>query len=89
MPKAEHTPGPWRFDRDSNVLEMAGKPTADIVDVSPPLASYEEARANGHLIAAAPELLAACQSMLVKFLSKEPQYKQAIAAIDKAMGIRE
>lgn len=49
-----------------------------------------EARANAHLIAAAPELLAACQEFVRKCECGEARsvrsYKQMKEAIDKALG---
>ena len=51
-----HTPGPWHADHDG--LFMRGDPIATIAELSPQKADIDEARANAHLIAAAPDLLA-------------------------------
>ena len=58
-----HTPGPWIFDEatgdvgtEDGVLIHGNPPDDDDRD--------EELAANAHLIAAAPELLAACEAVL-------------------------
>ena len=63
--KTKHTPGPW--NQHPRVKEDPPKIYGDgcivaIVDTSAP--DYEEREANASLIAAAPDLLAACADML-------------------------
>ena len=65
----KHTPGPWKFDSRAHVeailsdstdvcfLPHSGSTTARDKDL-------QEIRANARLIAAAPELLEACEMML-------------------------
>jgi hypothetical protein len=58
----EHTPGPWFVDRESPHAPLCIKPypgrvVCDVEGADP------ESIANARLIAAAPELLAACEGM--------------------------
>ena len=72
--KAQHTPGPWRYDTDSNGWEFRisqedGAPyTPGYSDVAHFNSVQGEARdiqeANARLIAAAPELLEALEDMV-------------------------
>lgn len=72
MKKAKHTPGPWS-DTDGNAITTTdGKTGICIIDDCPAddfwcdierFPEEEECRANARLIAAAPELLAACQEV--------------------------
>jgi hypothetical protein len=67
MTKAQHTPGPWHLDffdkpyilanraSDEKEIYIAEVTDEDSEGLCP---SVEEAQANAHLIAAAPELLA-------------------------------
>ena len=66
-----HTPGPWAFYGDNNyggTVEIGPKLTVSIDRAdrftSELVISREEMEANGRLIAAAPELLAACHALL-------------------------
>ena len=67
-----HTPGPWAADVTGNsgggltVLCAMGRVvgwTSEMPRARPPV-SVEEARANGALMAAAPDLLLACELVL-------------------------
>jgi hypothetical protein len=67
-----HTPGPWRasegWPSDLWNVDMPGRKWSLLVarhdeDFDMPV---EEVQANAHLIAAAPELLAACREMAEK-----------------------
>jgi hypothetical protein len=64
-----HTPGPWRCDR---LTDNTGKPYATLYEshidlgvcmIWAPLGNTEQ-EANAKLIAAAPELLAACELVI-------------------------
>lgn len=64
---AIHTPGPWRFYLNANedqwTVDSAVAPNyLLVVSCGPPVNRYSEA--NARLIAAAPELLEACQNAL-------------------------
>ena len=58
MKKQKHTPGPWHISKDGNDVE-------NVMDAGV-CAMYadETATANAHLMAAAPDLLAALDSLL-------------------------
>lgn len=61
MSEAKHTPGPWQADgpfvRDGTCSVADARPThADVTG--------DEVLANARLIAAAPELLAACKALM-------------------------
>lgn len=87
----KHTPGPWTIE-DINVLSIRAKGFCGaICDVHWPLslpASHPEAEAvrhaNANLIAAAPDLLAACKAALPA--SKGEVRWAIMAAIAKAKG---
>lgn len=65
MTTAKHTPGPWRADCRS-ILTGEGPSIRCLADVfSGATDSLEQANANCHLIAAAPELLSALRALLV------------------------
>ena len=80
---AEHTPGPWRVDE-------AGDIVSGPYNVCIPYATKPEDKA---LIAAAPDLLAACQAA-EDYCAAEPGdpaysiYRQLHAAIARARGAR-
>jgi hypothetical protein len=67
MSETKYTPGPWylstedgRDDRITGSLSRTGTPwIAEVIDGLPP----GMARANAHLIAAAPDLLAALEAL--------------------------
>ena len=61
--KVSHTPGPWRQWRDmdpNEALQICAMETDFICAIS---GENTNAQANARLIAAAPELLAACKSV--------------------------
>lgn len=98
MSNAKHTPGPWRINTDSNLSNMVCDADGNTV------ASFQsrwwsgqkftekeaETLANGRLIAAAPELLAALAEYLVLGAGKctigKPTADKALAAVRKATG---
>ena len=96
--ETKHTPGPWDFDdlrSDGGNLEIVGGNDVCVADVDPD-GSDDEVMANARLIAAAPDLLAACArwvSEAEKFASVNgfnlndtgTAYAQVKAAIAKAV----
>jgi hypothetical protein len=61
--KTSHTPGPWTIDTDKSSIIMSGQRT--IINPAPDGASRDEEIANARLIAAAPDLLAALQRIMI------------------------
>ena len=96
----KHTPGPWhRGCEGSEVIQIVTVDESDNlqlciatvykwVALNPKTQDSEEARANAYLIAAAPELLAALESVLehADFMGGRAQiaHTRAKAAIAKA-----
>ena len=89
----KHTPGPWaiRDDNEDGAVSIVG--SSQIVLARVRTATVEPGDANARLIAAAPELLDALQSMVSQFpeaeLRADPDLhasvKRARAAIAKAV----
>ena len=89
----KHTPGPWKVRKDyGRHWISAGKGKreiliADIIDVETGVGSGEtetnlqQIVANARLIAAAPELLQACQELV---RVGEPEYGIAVGILAKA-----
>lgn len=68
------TPGPWVFDGDNPMnqgfdvaMQDGGILATAYYDVGRDEYSAQQAEANAHLIAAAPDLLLACEVALLKF----------------------
>lgn len=80
-----HTPGPWEVFDEINVRAVNG--------INRYICTCSgNARANAHLIAAAPDLLAALEAVVEDFGSHNLSVRTIntmIAAIDKAKGITE
>lgn len=95
MPITTHTPAPWRF-----VLNAAfsdGQPSASVwIEAGEyrslaTLIPVAEVEANARLIAAAPDLLAACEKFVESFKSLQREkcdvaHRMAVEAIAKAEG---
>lgn len=67
MSKLNHTPAPWRYIPQDNLIEAVGS-CGRLVDICIPRSlavSIEERTANGFLIAAAPALYHALGKLLV------------------------
>ena len=100
------TPGPWEYDVEC--IQQVGKPDIGIcemlnVDVGGPRGFHRGpvTQANARLIAASPELFAACEAIFewnareedhaVDFYARIELYRAAItkvqAAIEKAIGL--
>lgn len=79
---ATHTPGPWSYDASGGAIYYADG------DVEPLIAStnlenvsVEQGDADGLLIAAAPDLLAACQAVLDEFPALDSKRIESIKRI--------
>lgn len=65
MTNAAHTPGAWRITDDFiGVHDQQGRCIADMDSEGAPDIGYDESLANAHLIAAAPDMLAALEALL-------------------------
>jgi hypothetical protein len=87
---SNHTPGPWAVSNDQlgQYINAGGKVIAAIPDGSV-ASDYVQDVCNARLIAAAPDLLAACESACLTVWA-EPQFKHLAdklrATIAKAKG---
>jgi hypothetical protein len=65
--ETKHTPGPWVFDEDTGCIYYAdGDVLPDVASVFTDNTSPEQWKADGRLIAASPELLAAaCDNVAI------------------------
>ena len=84
---AKHTPGPWliRSDATGTHIEIRhprpyGWAQLDLAKIAP----AEECEANADLIAAAPDLLAACQAVLDEFPATDGRRIESVKAICSA-----
>ena len=78
-----HTPGPWHIDNETDYRIYVESSFGVIAKVGPFAEIDDEDKANARLIAAAPDLLAACEEAYA-FLSAEdlawlPSLRAAIA----------
>ena len=101
MITANHTPGPWLLHgpHDGEYEVSSGPYGKIIVRVEPDETNNTETLFNACLIAAAPDLLAACKWMLRQLQGDSgtgrshweqfPEYHAALAAIAKAEGGRQ
>ncbi len=78
-----HTPGPWHLGKRAGNPAIYGKDGTEIAEILQGLTP--EWRANARLIAAAPEMLAALQSLTHPMASDE-DLQNALAVIAKAKG---
>lgn len=87
-PAPAHTPGPWK--RNGTLIESDAPSYIASVNYA---GSVEETRANAWLIAAAPELLAACSSALTLLenspLANSETADQLRAALDRVRGVQQ
>lgn len=61
MTTTKHTPGPWCVEHETEIIAAEGQRIAE-ADTRSINFTGGEANANAHLIAAAPDLLAACEA---------------------------
>jgi len=87
--RQEHTPGPWGTSGGKGVYAESGREIIFCAH-NTRSGSTEEKEANARLIAAAPELLAACQRLLALasegVRAGDSAQGQAREAITKAIG---
>jgi len=71
--KTKHTPGPWNYDSSDNIVYGPNGTTVCGVHLKPKIVGVDDLEksgrslqtlANANLIAAAPELLAACEAAI-------------------------
>lgn len=77
---AGHTPGPWRIDEEWG--PSADYPDWGCVRIGESSVSGHAGPANIRLIAAAPDLLAACKELIASWLATYPSYEDGKAAQD-------
>ena len=85
------TPGPWRVDADGDVIApdgpVAGPFYPDNFDTWP---TWEQRKADAHLIAAAPDLYAALEAIrdneVVRAICPSPLWGKMADAMIKARG---
>ncbi len=86
-PKVSHTPGPWSYTDDRRgIYEIIhdGDMLAQVWRVRPGCDGDLPAEANARLMAAAPELLAACKQM-VRSLNGSPNDFRGMLAAHRAL----
>ena len=88
-----HTPGPWEYHQQSGVVVKNGLGGVVIARITNPVrveGAEIKGFANGHLIAAAPELLEALKGALETAIFEShpnrPWHQAAAEAIHKATG---
>lgn len=97
-----HTPSPWTFDPATGAVSTSNAKTVCYVStIGTKTDAFDVAKANGFVLAAAPELLAALQLLvqwhgkratrdfnddLLPFDQQESEMQVAMAAITKATG---
>lgn len=91
MIEAKHTKGPWEVDSVPLELGSGEFLTVQTVGDGPHIAFvFSDMEADAHLIAAAPDLLAACQALLKEYepgcIGEHDVVRRAKAAIAKAEG---
>ena len=74
--KTKHTPGPWLFTGIKGVLYIVSEynPYAFIARVIFTPGLGKQCYKNGQLMAAAPDLLEACQELIAELDNRESQY---------------
>ena len=81
---SKHTPGPWKFYPDHSIIEYGPGDFGGFKIVHK--GGTHDADADGHLVAAAPDLLEACKESALA-LSQHPELlSKVIKAIVKAEG---
>jgi hypothetical protein len=98
--ETQHTPGPWEVDGDRDgdqLLVIQSESKGEICNVTFTLGYGHADEANARLIAAAPDLLAACEAALARenqrdtpaFSSLRGQLRNAIAKAKEQPQCRE
>lgn len=91
--KAQHTPGPWRVEKTGPALLVWSDKPGLCASVNPPGSKADKTDiANARLIAAAPDLLEACDLVQRAHVGDGVTMAEAVdaclLAIDKAHGIK-
>ncbi len=89
--KATHTPGPWRKGEmcGGTISIEADNPGATVGRIHVYYnGNSSPSEANANLIAAAPDLLAACKAMLLDRTRDDHTSRIATAAVEKAEGAK-
>ena len=93
-PRTQHTPGPWvayranPLTRDVIYINPAATPSTLLEIATVYTTGLDEAEANARLIAAAPDLLEACEYIATRYFPEIPAHAMIMirAAIRKARG---
>lgn len=80
---SEHTPGPWHFDGVCQIVEVE-RPHMRVCFLPSDHAEYASSKANGRLISAAPDMLAALKAVVAVADRRTDEFDAARAAIAKA-----
>jgi len=89
-----HTPGPWKWDESYGAIVAGEGPNMLVTPIwkSSPAWGYSENIANARLIAAAPDLLAACKAA-IEWHNRpgvgEVQRRMVIDALNRAVFLAE
>jgi len=75
----------WPIQSEIGERTVARVGTRLVDTIRPPIKNYHEAEANAHLIAAAPELLDAIESMVLVSSNMATTEEQCRVALDKAI----
>jgi hypothetical protein len=88
MSKPKHTPAPWYYDGRYISSPNRGKTGQEIAELRPGIQLAKVDHANGHLIAAAPDLYAACAGLIEDLTTGRSSgaLHAAYAALGKARG---
>ncbi len=93
MSELKWTPGPWSISEDAWLVNgidsrerFKGSPSLDIYDAEEwPLELMDEAKANAHLISAAPELYDALFDLVEKIKAQQSEHKPFLRAAEGAL----
>lgn len=85
-----YTPGPWTYHEEDNIFMVTTPAGRRVAEFQPRSIHVGEAErnANGHLIAAAPDMLEALEHILSyhRFDISDEDVDRTVAAIEKARG---
>lgn len=92
MSGSKHTPGPWllryRLTNPDEIVGVSGSDRSFLADCATTARTLEEISANCRLIAAAPDLLVACEAYLaVEHLQDPGAYLRGLDALVEQMRV--